>query len=184
MEGVRRRDAFARRDLDRVGLEGRRAVGPGVLDRRVEEGCRDALPAGVARDDEADDRPDRDVVERGEDLRGGEALVVLARREADPADGAVVPVGDEARSELSLGERLQLGAIAGSRRIRPVATTEPKIGAPAPLRVAAFLEQRGEVGEATGVSGWTSMATGSDIVGRCYPSGPRETREAVAASTG
>ena len=72
----------------RVGLEHGRAVAPGVIDGRGQQRRRDASPAMPSRDDEADDRPDRRVVDRGEDPRVGEPLVARARTEAHPADGA------------------------------------------------------------------------------------------------
>ena len=94
---VGRRDPLARRDVDRVGLEPVGAVVAGVVDRGIEERVRDALAARPAPDDEAHDRPDRRVVDRGQGLGEGQALVVAARPDADPADGRVAVVGDETR---------------------------------------------------------------------------------------
>ena len=88
-----------------------------------------------------------------EDLRMAQPLVVLARREAHPADGAAVAVADEAGRQRSLGEVLDGAlrrAVLGRRRIGPVAAAEPEVDAPAPLRVAALLEQRRQVGQAIG----------------------------------
>ena len=62
---------------------------------RVEQRRGDALAARPPRHDEADDRPDRRVVDRREDLGVREPLVVLARPEADPADGSAVLIGDQ-----------------------------------------------------------------------------------------
>ena len=171
--------------VQRVSLQRRRAVGPGVLDRRLEERRCDALAAdGAARPrSRRSTRPGRSSSGAGA-CRGGEPLVVLARREAHPTDGTVVPVRDEPGSQLALCERLQLGAIAGSRRIRPVATLEPEIGAPAPLRVAAFVEQFREVCEAIRSERLDAGGDRFGHRGRCYSSGPRETRDAVRASTG
>ena len=79
----------------------------------VEQGRRDALPADLPRHDEADDRPDRRVVDRRQDLRVGEAAEVLARPEAHPADGPFVVVGDAGLAAMSSARQ----ATASSARL-------------------------------------------------------------------
>ena len=152
--------------VDRVGLEGRRAVASRVVDGSDEEGGGHPLTSNPARDDEADDRPDGRVVDRREHLRIREAPVVLARCQADPTHRPVIAVGDEARREVFLGERLQRGAVAGRRGVGPVAAAEAEERAPAPLRIAAFLEERRQVGELIGGERLDRRALGSRCCGR------------------
>ena len=68
---------------------------PRVVDGRVQQLAGNPLSTGRARDDEADDRPDRLVVDRRKGLRVLEALVIVAWPDADPADRLAVAVGDE-----------------------------------------------------------------------------------------
>ena len=71
-------------------------MGPGVLDRRVEEGRRDALAGATRRETTKQTIDQTGMSSSGaRTFEDGEPLVVLARREADPADGAVVPIRDE-----------------------------------------------------------------------------------------
>ena len=89
----------------------------------------------------------------GEDLGEGQPLVVLARPDADPPDGfARVVVGDEpgrpAVAGVVVRGALQDGPVLRRGRVGPVAAADPEVGAPAPLRVAALLEERGKVGQA------------------------------------
>ena len=87
--GAGRRDARPS-DVGRVGLEHGRAVVASVVDGGVQEGSSDAAAPCLLRDDEAHDRPDRRVVDRGEDLGAVEAGIRLARTEAHPADRCAV----------------------------------------------------------------------------------------------
>ena len=59
-------------------------------------------------------------------------------------------VGDEpGRRVVVGGESFELAPIRRGRRVGPVPSPEPEVGAPAPLRVAARLEQGREVGDPT-----------------------------------
>ena len=124
----------------------------GVLDRRLQKPGRYALATRGATHDEAHDRPDRGGVDRGQDLGVGQPLVVLAGSEADPPDDRPALVRNEARrmtgaSALPGGRREELTVLAG-RRIRPIPAASAEVGAPAPARVAALVEQGREVGDA------------------------------------
>jgi hypothetical protein len=128
-----------------------------VGDGRVEQCAGDALAAGRPGDDEADDRPDRAIVDRCEHLRMLQPLVVVARTEADPADGLAVPVGDQAR-----GATLGRGGHRGAFQDRTVAhcgggpevdAANPIERAPAPFRVAPLPEQTSQIRQALGGQG-------------------------------
>lgn len=84
----------------------------GELDRSVEQGATDSLSASGRGDGEAHDRADWPVVDLGDDLRSDDALEIVARPEADPADGSVAIERDEAR-------RPRIGGIAELRLLRP-----------------------------------------------------------------
>ena len=68
--------------------------------------------------------------------------------EAHPADDAIAVVREQAGRRIVAGARLQLGAVRLAGRVRPVATPDAEVRAPAPLRVAALLEQGREIAEA------------------------------------
>src|SRR6185436_6985143 len=70
--------------LGRVGLEHGRPVLAGVRDAGLEHRGGDPAATRMPRHHEAHDGPYRRVVDRRQDLRVGQALVVLARAEADP----------------------------------------------------------------------------------------------------
>ena len=78
----------------------------------------------------------------------GQALVGRSRREAHPADGAAVLVADQTRRRPIAGQRRESLAVAVGARVRPVEAADPVELAPAPLGVAALLEERGQVGPA------------------------------------
>src|SRR4029078_10099827 len=71
--------------------------------RRVEQTGRQALAAFGLRDDEADDRPDRNLVEVRWNARARRTPVVVARGASPPADGAPVAVGEEAGRRIPVG---------------------------------------------------------------------------------
>ena len=148
--GVRRRHA-AGISLHRVALEQCRPVLSRVGDRRVEQRVRHTLLAGAARDHEAHDRPDGPIVDRGEDSRVLQPLVVLARAEADPTDRLAVAIGDQPGRTAGRG-----GGIHGPLEHPPIRRSgcalevdvaDAEERAPAPLRVATLPEQRGEIRE-------------------------------------
>src|SRR3954447_9079828 len=151
---VARADALTLCGLDGVRLEERRSLVAGVLDAGVEELPGDATTAGVTTDHEAHDRPDGFVVEGLQDRRMGEPLVVLPWPDADPADRLVPVVRDEPRCAILGGRRVRRslhgGPMALLAALREVEAADPEVGAPAPFRVAALLEEGGEVGEAFG----------------------------------
>ena len=82
--GVRGRDP-AVAGVDRIRLEGRRALLARIGHRGVEQRRGHAAAARAPGHHEAHDRPDRRVVDGRQDLRPGQPLVLLARPEADPA---------------------------------------------------------------------------------------------------
>src|SRR6185295_2066026 len=94
LEGLRRRDSIAM-CLDRVGLDERGPMLPRVGDSRVQQRASNPLSTGRARNDEADDRPDRLVINRTEDLRMLKPLVIVPWSYADPADCPPVLVRDK-----------------------------------------------------------------------------------------
>src|SRR3954465_9036077 len=72
--------------VHRVALEELRALRARIRDRAAKQSVRDTLTAVLGWDDEADDRPDRLVVDRlhhGRSLQSGE---LGARPEGHPAD--------------------------------------------------------------------------------------------------
>jgi len=154
---VARRHPLALRHLDGVGLQEPRAVLAGVVDTGLEELPGDAAAASLTPDDETDDRPDRLVVERLQDGRMGEPLVILTRADADPADRLVAVVPDEARGTVFLSGRVCRGlhrrAMALLTALREVKAADPEVRAPAPLRVTALLEEGGQVRKAFGRQG-------------------------------
>ena len=81
-----------------------------------------------------------------------QSLVVLARADADPADGLLAVVSDQARRAALLrvldGSGLHDLAMARLAAAREVEATDPEVRAPAPLGVAALLEELGQVGKA------------------------------------
>ena len=90
----------------------------------------------------------------------GQPLVILARADADPADGLAAAIGDETGRRLDRARERRSGPARFSRRrrVRPVQATDAEERAPAPFRVAALIEQGGEVaGSRAGVSGWISI---------------------------
>src|SRR5688572_27176921 len=116
---------------------------------------RHPLVAVFGRDDEADDRPDRKVVDRLHHAGPFEFPIDLARAERDPADRRAAVVTDEA-DELALADaRLQvqpvlLPARAAPRR-RGLRAAIPVEEAPAAARYGTTpgVEDRLEVGEAS-----------------------------------
>ena len=87
-----------------------------------------------------------DVVEARPDARSLEVLEVLARPEADPADGRTVRgKGDQARRQCVVGLRLEARPVDGlTSLVVPAEAARPPELAPAPGRIAALLEQCGE----------------------------------------
>ena len=77
----------------------------------------------------------------------GEPLVALAWTQADPADQGVALVGDETGRRRVVGEALEDRAVGGRRRVGEAEVADPVERAPAPLRVAAGVEQGREVGD-------------------------------------
>ena len=75
----------------------------------------------------------------------GQAVVGRPRREAHPANGAAVLVADQARRRPIAGQSREPLAVAIGARVRPVKAADPVELAPAPLGVAALLEERGQV---------------------------------------
>ena len=150
-EGVRGRAPArppCRPDRPRAGSR----HGSRVLDGGVEHRARDPVPSRGLGHHETDDRPGRALVDRGEDPGRLEPLVRRARAQAHPADDAVAVVREQTGGRVITGAGRQLGAVGRGGRVRPVPAADAEVGAPAPLGVAALLEQRGEVAEAVRAS--------------------------------
>ena len=110
--------------VDRVGLEGGRAVVARVVDRSREELAGDPTCARVAPDEEAHERPDRDVIDAPEVPRAFEPDELLARPEAGPADRLAIRVSEQARCRLAIGDVPQRGPVGGRRSSRPSPTRD------------------------------------------------------------
>ena len=143
-EGHRQVDP-ARSRVDRVALDGGRAARRGVVDRAVDQGRRVAALAVAAADDDADDAPHRQVVERPDQRRPAEPSVLRARADAAPAHGLAVVVPDHPGRVRAVAERperrlpvpvTQLGDLAGRQAVRQ---------APAVARPPVGVDDRGEV---------------------------------------
>ena len=121
--------------VDRIGLERGCALFAGMLDCRREERPSDTLAAMADPDPEAADRPDGQVVDRGDRSRIDEAGHREARPEPAPADWLVALVGDEPRRE---GAVVDLGPeplpIAACGRV-----AERRVAAPPGLAPATAL---------------------------------------------
>ena len=118
----------------------------GVGDRSVEQGPADALAALPAIDHEANDGPDRTIVDGRQHLLVGQLQEFLTTSQADPADRATVPVGDQPRRRSALDPLGEGGAVLRwSGALDQAANVEA--GAPAPLRIARLVEEHGQVVE-------------------------------------
>ena len=85
-------------------LDGRRAVGRGVVDRPVDEVLGDPAPPVATANDDADDAPHRQVVGGPDQRRAVEPRDLRSRADVAPAHGCAVEVGDDARRMLALAE--------------------------------------------------------------------------------
>src|SRR5258708_37092757 len=105
---------------------------------------------------EADDRPDRSMVDGFHDGRALEFGVFLAWPERHPADGDIAAVADEAWWVAGVDKSLQLGTIClGARRPRRqgsarAASAVVHAPAAAGLRAPFGIEQRFDVSPAPG----------------------------------
>ncbi len=150
-------DALAGFGPDRIGLEGLRPLFPGVRDGGLEQRPGDTRPARRGRDREADDRPDRPVVNGRYHPGSDDPIKVATRREADPADGArpgaISGEGHEARRLPARGLRpetlAELGDFCGPEVLR----AQPPVLAPAPARIAALAKEALEGGPRFGGQG-------------------------------
>jgi hypothetical protein len=123
----------------------------GVVHRGIEQRLSDALPARLAADDEAHDRPHRLVVDPGQNGRVLEALVVRSRAKAHPADRFTIPVGHEAGGAILGLERTDRALHHGAVPRDPILSLgRPALAgtverAPAIARISALAEERGKV---------------------------------------
>ena len=135
--------------VDRVGLDAGRAGAAGEVDDAVEQRRGDTLPAVADADVEAEDRPDRQVVDLRDRLRVLEPGQPRPRPEPAPAGDLAVDVGEHPGRRLLL--ELFTQCFAPHARLALAVTDRPATRrlAPAAL-VAVAAEDRDDVVPAGG----------------------------------
>ena len=149
--GVRRGIALASRDLDRVRLEHRRAVVARVVDR-PRRAARRRHPGHATSARRRSTRSTRPACRRP----GASTLEKRGARSRHADRCSPSPRPSPRRTPRVLvrdprsprGVSKELARLSAGVDVRPVAAADAEVRAPAPLRVAALLEQGREVGDA------------------------------------
>src|SRR5262249_34159212 len=103
--------------VDRISLDQSGAALPGVIDRSFEQGSGNALAPLLGGHDEADDRPDRLLIDGFHHRRPLQPGVILTRPQSYPADGSLSAIANEAGRVAAIHERFQFSAIGLGARL-------------------------------------------------------------------
>ena len=136
--------------VDRISLDRGRAGRPRRGDDSADQGLRHAAPPESRPDEEAQDRPDREIVEAGDRPGADETAHLRSDADADPADRDTVEVGKETRRRALTGLSLEGGPAAACTEPGELARRPAVVLTPAASIAAAAAHQGDDIGPALG----------------------------------